>query len=477
MKLSPKVQHRPSSSPFAGFEPLTGNYVYCPNQFFDVCLSDCSRGTVRIVAYILRQTLGWLDKQGNPLQQEIAITYRDLIQKAGVSRGAIGPALKEALDGGFITCSQKGSQRSVGQAGQSAVYRLRWGETGEYTRQLAAFSGFFAGEGHRTPVPNRFFDELIPNESLSVTKVVGAVIRHTVGYQNQFGGRRSSAPLSYTHLRKYTKLSDRSTLAQAIRHAQDVGYMQCEESGTFVADVAQQKAATYAIRWLNNKESINNSSKTRPASAESKNQTSNGSEIRPAERFKNQTSIKTTNSNNTFKQQTAAADQKIVRVLTQQGMDRRTAEKLTTEHAAKEIKQQLDWLDARKPTENRTGMLRKAIEDNWPKPRDIEHKEKRRKLREQQRDKDARQHQEDSVLVRRKQQRSERQQRLLQEWGSASPSQRRQWIQAAAQRETSARLADIIRREELTTSKPHMQILEAIAVQKNLPRLLQLDAR
>ena len=299
--MQPDLHHRPSPSTFAGFEPLTGNYVYCPNPFFDVCLANCSRGTVRIVAFVLRQTLRWLDKQGNPLQQEIAISYRDLIQKAGVSRGAIGPALKEAIDSGFIRCSQKGIQHAAGQSGQSAAYRLRWDETGEYVRQVSAFRGFFAGESHRTPVPNRFFDQLIPSESLSVVKVVGAVIRHTVGYQNQFGGRRSSAPLSYTHLQNYTQLSDRSTLAQAIRHAQDVGYIQCVETGTFTADVAQQKTAAYAIRWLNEATSTNNSSKTRPAPAKSKNQTSNGSEIRPEERFKNQTSIKTTSSNNTFK--------------------------------------------------------------------------------------------------------------------------------------------------------------------------------
>ena len=275
-------------------------------------------------------------------------------------------------------------------------------------------------------------------------------------------------------MQNYTKLSDRSTLAQAIRHAQHVGYIHCVESGTFAADIVQQKAAAYAVRWLSKAESTDNSSKTRPALAESKNQTSNGSEIRPEERFKNQTSNKTTVSNNTFKQQAAAEDQNPIRVLTKQGMDRRTAERLAKNHTAEAIRQQVDWLDARKPTENRVGMLRKSIEDNWPKPRGLEHKEKRRELREQQRNKEARQHQEDAILARRKQQRSERQQRLLQEWGSASPSERQQWIQAAAERETSARLADIIRREKLTTSKPHLQILEAIAVQKNLPRVLQL---
>ena len=93
---------------FNGFEHLTANYLYCPNQFFEVCLPNYSRGTVRLVAYMLRKTLGWLDKEGNPVEQNINISYRDLIAEAGISRGAIRKALDEAVAGGFITCIQKG---------------------------------------------------------------------------------------------------------------------------------------------------------------------------------------------------------------------------------------------------------------------------------------------------------------------------------------------------------------------------------
>ena len=62
-----KSQHRQSVEPFQGFEPLTANYVYCPNQFFDVLLPHGSRGCVRLVAYLLRRTLGWLDANGEPI--------------------------------------------------------------------------------------------------------------------------------------------------------------------------------------------------------------------------------------------------------------------------------------------------------------------------------------------------------------------------------------------------------------------------
>jgi hypothetical protein len=50
-----------AKAPFPGFELPTANFIYCPNQFFDVCLPHCSRGAVRFIAYLLRRTLGWLD--------------------------------------------------------------------------------------------------------------------------------------------------------------------------------------------------------------------------------------------------------------------------------------------------------------------------------------------------------------------------------------------------------------------------------
>ncbi len=195
-----------ASTPEAvGFEPLNANYVYCPNQFFDVCLKSNSRGMVRIVAYVLRQTLGWLDEHGQPVHNTVKVSYRDLVEKAGVSRGAIGPALQRAVQEGFIECHVPGIPNSNNQAGQAAKYTLRWDTSNAFTKLPSDFDGFYAGEGHRTPVPNSFFDMVIPSQTLAVTKVVGTVIRHTIGYQNQFGGRRNSAPLSFTYIQNYSK--------------------------------------------------------------------------------------------------------------------------------------------------------------------------------------------------------------------------------------------------------------------------------
>ena len=247
---------------FTGFEPLTSNYVYCPNQFFDLCLPQSSRGVVRIIAYLLRETLGWLDEEGNPIRQDIKISYRDLIQKAKVSRGAIKGALNEAIASKFIICSQSGSPKKPGDKGQTAIYSLRWSESNSYHKSLSEFDGFYAGEGYRTPIPNAFFDQIVRGESLSVVKVVGTVIRHTIGYQNQFGGRRSSAALSYRYLQKYANINSSSVLADSIARAKKQRYIKCVYAGTFSSEKELQQASTYAIRWQHEADAEKIGSKT-----------------------------------------------------------------------------------------------------------------------------------------------------------------------------------------------------------------------
>ncbi|MCA9129262.1 MAG: hypothetical protein KDB22_19385 [Planctomycetales bacterium] len=478
--------HRPGTETFDGFEPLSGNYIYCPNQFLDLCIPYCSRGTVRIVAYLLRKTLGWLDAQGQPISQEISVRYRDLIDEAGVSRGAIGPALDEAIKRGFLVCIQQGRSRGRNQAPQTAKYALRWSEAGEYARHLDQFCGFHVGEGHRTPVPNRFFDHVVRRESLSVVKVVGSVIRHTVGYQNQFGGRRSESSLSYSQLQRHTLIVDRSTLGSAIRQAQVNGYIHCIESGQFSPDPTQQRAATYALRWLGTAIQTQDGSKIRPGAVQKsdqgsgsktrpdtrfKNQTRSGSKTQPETRFKNPTSNKD-NQKNTSKQHAAADGKKGIELLVSAGMQASFAKSLSRQYPLERIERQVRWLGDRHPTENPIGMLTKAIREDWEPPRGSQSREKLQRLREQQRQWDAVTSTRDQRTQQIKQKRARNTQRLQQEWVNASLDQRRRWIEAAAQRETSKMLAQLIRRDAADSEEPRLQVLDAIALERDLPGVL-----
>ena len=79
------------------------------------------------------------------------------------------------------------------------MYELKWDDRPEYLKDPRQFRGFFAGEGNRTYIPNQFFDVVIPNEKLAVVKVVGAVIRFSIGFQNKWGHRLQKVALSYQH--------------------------------------------------------------------------------------------------------------------------------------------------------------------------------------------------------------------------------------------------------------------------------------
>ena len=63
---------------FTGFTSPTSNTTYTPNQFFDVCLPNHSRGVVRLVGYMIRKTLGWCDANGNPQHETVTFSYGDL---------------------------------------------------------------------------------------------------------------------------------------------------------------------------------------------------------------------------------------------------------------------------------------------------------------------------------------------------------------------------------------------------------------
>jgi len=428
---------------FPGFEPLTSNFIYCPNQFFDICLPNHSRGVLRLVAYMLHRTLGWLDKDGNPICQQISVSYQELTTRAGVSRGAARKAIDEAVAAGFICCIRKGHPKARGQSGETARFMLQWHHATDYVKDAAAFKGFYAGEGHRSPVPTAFFEHVVPNERLAVIKVVGAVLRHTVGYQNQFGGRRSQAALSYSYIQRYANLKHRPTLAAALRHAVATGYIRRVNPGAFNPNGANRQPATYAVQWLDEATSTGVGSKTEPAaSGQFKNRTSNGSKTEPADQPKNRTEEITSKRNNNCKQQrdalpTAAANQKAFLLLRKVGFDNDAACTLSQSRGLQEIKQQIDWIDSRNPRENKLGMLRRAIEGNWPKPPAIQQQQQKQHLRQREVRQQATWKSQQQQVDDQKRQRIQQREALLSRWRSLSRSERKRHHEAAIQQASS----------------------------------------
>lgn len=346
---------------FQGFKAPTSNTTYTPNQFFDVVIPNFSRGVVRIVAYLLRKTLGWCDANGNPQEEQIEVTYAELERKAGVSRDMIRGALDDALAGHLIECVTEGRPKLAHDAGQSARYQLCW-SAAPYTTRLNEFQGFFEGEGNRTDIPNEFFDLLIPQEPLSVIKVVGSVIRHSIGFQARHGRRRQQVALSYQQIENYARFGSRSNLAKALRLALEKNYIVRLESGVFSHEATERRRAVYAVRWYDSP----NGQKIAPALERSENQTSISPISEPGHQSEKRTSIKTKPGNETGNR--LAADSDPGRKLLALGFTETTAAKLMREHSREEIERQIAWLPQRAPARSPAGLLRRAVEEGWPAP-------------------------------------------------------------------------------------------------------------
>ncbi|MBL9144102.1 MAG: hypothetical protein JNM99_10530 [Verrucomicrobiaceae bacterium] len=350
-----------SISAFAGFKPPTSNTTYTPNQFFDVVIPHFSRGVVRIVAYLLRKTLGWCDANGNPQEEQIEVTYRELEQKAGVGHDGIRRALDEALSAKLIDCVREGRMKSAHDAGQSALYALRW-SAADYTTSPAVFSGFFEGEGNRTDIPNEFFDVVAPNEPLSVIKVVGSIIRHSIGFQTKHGRRRQQVAISFQHIQNYARIGSRDDLTKAIRIALAKRYIVRIEAGVFDHRTTFQRAATYALCWSDSRIAP----ESEPGLDHSENRTTIAPISEPADQSENRTSIETKPGNETGNRQPAADT--LHRRLVSIGFSEKTAAKLIREHSKQTIEQQIAWLPDRAPARSPAGLLRRAIEQRWPAP-------------------------------------------------------------------------------------------------------------
>lgn len=377
------------SMPFSGFAAPTSNTTYTPNQFFDVCLTNASRGAVRLVAYMIRKTLGWCDAEGNPQEERIAVSYQDLVTRAGISREMIRSALNEALAGHFIRCVRPGKAKGADDSGQTALYELCWDDSPEYVKDPKRFRGFFEGEGNRTDIPNEFFDHLIPHEPLAVIKAVGSIIRFSIGFQARRGVRRQHVQLSYSDIQRYAHIRSRATLSEALETALRLNYVACLESGVFDPNAGRlSRAAVYALKWADGFGKIAAQSigqKIEPGQTpgisdhrseirtgdQSEKRTGNGQKNEPEERSEIRTGIKTKPTNDTFKQQKGTDDAEIQeswKMLQAQGFDRKTSTRMAEQYPKERILDQVKWLPLRAPARNPLGMLRLAIEENWPDP-------------------------------------------------------------------------------------------------------------
>ena len=380
---------------FRGFARPDGNFVFTPNQFLDLCVPHCSRGCVRVVGYLIRHLIGWRDADGNPLYDKVEVSQRELERRANVGKSSINAALAEAEALGFVLCVTRGQPNTLGRKAVQNAWTLRWEDSDTYAETLADFRGFYRGEGRRTTVPNQFFDEVLPCETHAVVKLVGTVLRHTVGYQNRVtGGRVTRAPLSFSRLAAYANCN-RSTVTRALPQAISSHYITQVSRGHFAPEGQDQEASVYASCWAQEPDAP----KMRPGveTGRPENAPSQTPRKCAQERPENAPSERPENAPTRNKEQRHSEKQQqsiviaaaflegdeATALLVAHGFDRKAAGYLARREPLEEIRRQIEWLPHRNVTSNKTGFLRRAIEEGYGEPAGLVRSNVLREEREQ----------------------------------------------------------------------------------------------
>jgi hypothetical protein len=422
--------------PFKGFPDFRSNVTFTPIQFFTLVIPHASRSTIRIVAFVLRQLLGWVDRDGNVTSSELRCSYQDFIEKAGVSRDGIAEAVQEAIDSRYIVPVETPAASEAGKPGRSGVYSLRWDMTGPLTHKPQEFQGFYyppaaldpgpPGSTHpprariaRMNVPNVFFDHVIPNERLSVIRVVGALLFYSIEW-GPGGERKRLVTKTVTELSRLARLA-RSKTHEALMAARATGYIDQVHRGRYTpGPVPHSTGSTYRIRWCREDPTTPSAPRTRAdAGVACPRRSRNGnlpksrspdpkkprwdqseigdlspvrkggfdqSETKTPEQSEmgNTLILKEETNSVTTTTEAVAAEAALtpqpnsdsqpdsatvaIRCLQEAGFDALTAQRLAAQASVEVIQRQVEWLPLRKPSRNRLGLLRRSIEEDWARP-------------------------------------------------------------------------------------------------------------
>ncbi len=375
---------------------------------------------------MLRKTLGWVNEAGDPIQERHAFTFRELEEAAGVSHSRLGEAISDAVEANFIRCIQKARVQTQGVKARSASFELRWDED-RYTDKSEEFKGFFlqptyldqAGQTRlgRKNIPNIFFDYLIKNENRGVIRVVGTLIWYSIDW-GKGGERKQPVRKSLRELVDLTQL-DKSSVVRALDEAERKGYVERIERGVFDLSGNQKDAlpTLYGIRWTTDytytydglpvevaavDERSQNATRLSSVNApkmqhgsrdrtlpkrdtdfgqkRSQNATQDTPKTRHGERSQNATKVinktstyKTSILNSSSSPSPASSSFAVAEeLLLKTGFDKKTARELAVAFPSESITQQVEWLPLRAAKKNPLGMLRRAIEESWAAPAEIQ---------------------------------------------------------------------------------------------------------
>jgi rhodanese-related sulfurtransferase len=121
------------------------------------------------------------------------------------------------------------------------------------TPKALVFGGFRRnGDGSFpfTMVPNQFLDEVLPHEKTCVVKVVGLILRRTIGWLDaRTGQRRQQEQVAYSEFCREMKMSTQS-VAEGLRIALEKGYIVRVKPGSLRGEgTGEPEGAWYSLNW------------------------------------------------------------------------------------------------------------------------------------------------------------------------------------------------------------------------------------
>ncbi|MDP9350071.1 MAG: replication protein, partial [Chloroflexota bacterium] len=185
----------PVAEVFQGFHDPRKHYTQVPDYVFDVLLAELTGVQLKVVYYVIRHSFGYGRESAaiswsRFLSGSVSRDGRRLDWGAGVSRDALHKALPVLVERGLLLKERRSSERFGDEVSLYALNVLA-GDEGEPPPSLADHRGFIRVP-HSTPVPNQFFDVLLPHLSEGELKVLSYIIRRTLGLKEEWAGIRAS---------------------------------------------------------------------------------------------------------------------------------------------------------------------------------------------------------------------------------------------------------------------------------------------
>lgn len=87
------------------FPSYKDNWTRTPNVYFDVVVKKGTANQIRLVSYLIRQTIGY-----NREAKWVAVTRRELIEEAEISNGCVSDTIKSCKENGWVLVYEQGEK-------------------------------------------------------------------------------------------------------------------------------------------------------------------------------------------------------------------------------------------------------------------------------------------------------------------------------------------------------------------------------